>query len=94
MNINLSRNYEINDEGEPLSVTDTMDAHLALLTQTTAYAFTGRQALLPETDLPDAYRVWNETADGNWVWVNPDGEIIVRARPMLFRPDVEGGSHG
>jgi hypothetical protein len=96
MNINLSRfgkrgsdPYRI-DEDEDQTVVEALNEHLALLATAPglgAVAFTGRQALLPETDLPDAYRVWNETATGTWIWINTDGVCIETFDPMRY---VEG----
>lgn len=81
MNINLAHYGE--DDGEELI--EMLDTHVTVLARTTSYTFSGRQALLPETDLPDAYRVWNETMVGTWVWVNTEGELIETAEPMKHR---------
>lgn len=86
MNINLATTYMPADSPYA-AITDAMDEHLALLAETAGYPFTGRQALLPETDLPDAYRVWNETSMGVWVWVNPDGVIVESNNPMRYRSE-------
>lgn len=88
MNINLSSNYNIDrDSGNAQSVSDQLDEHLTVLAMAPgmkAVQFTGRQALLPETDLPDAYRVWNETALGTWMWINTEGIAYETYDPIRF----------
>lgn len=64
-----------------------MDAHLTMLATSpgmAATAFTGRQALTPETDLPYSYRVWSETVMGTWVWIDTDGIVVEVAAPLVL----------
>jgi hypothetical protein len=79
------------EEPNIVFLTEALNEHLTVLATTpsmSGYAFTGRQALLPETDLPDAYRVWSETVQNTWVWIDTDGCIIETRNPMFYVPGV------
>lgn len=83
------------DEDETDTLAAVLNEHLAVLATSpgmVATAFTGRQALTPETDLPDAYRVWNETVLGTWMWIDTEGIARETADPIRFViPDPSSG---
>lgn len=58
--------------------------HHEILGRSGKWTPTGEVALVsdPDPNYPGALQVWSKTAEGVWIWVNPEGEIIESACPI------------
>lgn len=87
MNISTQRYVSIETvtaTSGPADLEDDLREHHLILGRSGKHTLTGDVALLSDPDpaYPGALQVWSKTAEGMWIWVNPDGEIIESACPI------------
>jgi hypothetical protein len=64
------------------SAQDEIDEHRDIM-ESTGFDIVGPSVLVPEgDDYPGSYQVWTPIDGGNWVYVNPKGEVIRQACPL------------
>lgn len=89
--MNISTRMYRSDNGpgyEHLAGTSTLEQDLAehrFIMSRAGEILTGVVALLPESrgdDYPNSLRVWSMTAEGDWVYVTPEGVIERSSDPM------------
>lgn len=74
-------------DGVKLDVlSDELEEHHHILGRSGRWTLTGEVALISDPD-PDmigtgAMQVWSKTADGPWVWINPEGEPVEAGCPF------------
>lgn len=93
MNINLNAfgapTAPLPDDVELDVLSDEMDEHREILGLGGVpgignATLTGRMAFTPDPEdwEAGAMRVWSETSDGTWLWVDPDGEVVYTECPL------------
>lgn len=70
------------DESELLS--GEIREHHEILSRSGKFTPIGTVALIsdPDPSYPGALQVWSKTAEGMWVWVNPEGVVMESACPI------------
>lgn len=79
-----SGNFEMAPADESEFLSGEIREHQEIIQRSGRYTLTGRVALLsdPDPNYPGALQVWSKTAEGPWIWVSPDGEVIESACPI------------
>lgn len=86
MNINLSTNYPTDPTGQPETLTDQIEEHVAVM-RAAGYEVTGTPVLTSEDDdgaYPGSFRVWVPVAGDEWVYIDPEGVEHRRTCPLIF----------
>lgn len=91
MNINLMQGVE---HAVYPSVQDEIDEHIEILRHA-GLRVTGEVILVADPEYPGVYRVWHRQppAEGhiesagayNWIWVDPDGEVVSTHWPWAVK---------
>lgn len=79
--MNVNTNTLLTDDGDTLY--EAVSEHHMLLANA-GVTPTGTVALVPDPDpnYPGAMQVWSKSAEGTWVWIDPDGVAVYAACPM------------
>lgn len=83
MNISLATNYPIDSAGNVETFQSQIEEHHHIMNNA-GFTLTGGVCLIkdPDPGYPGAYQVWSKTADGPWVWVDTEGNVIEAACPI------------
>ncbi len=70
--------------GDGESLAEIIREHQEIVQREGRYILTGKVALIsdPDPNYPGALQVWSKTAEGPWIWVNPDGVVVESACPI------------
>lgn len=88
--MNLSSQGYVTRQSDPYraqpesTVAEDIKAHHEILSRSGKFTPTGTVALIsdPDPSYPGALQVWSKTAEGMWVWVNPEGVVMESACPI------------
>lgn len=82
MNISLNRGADPEDGLETETLESELEEHRKIMEQA-GYNLTGNTALINEgEEFPGSYRVWLETTQDTWVYIDPEGNAIETECPI------------
>jgi len=91
MNINVTEFMAPNEDGYAHlagteSLAEELQEHMEIMGRSGTWTPTGRVALIshpdPELMAIGVLQVWIQSADGRWVYIDPDGDAVEAACPF------------